>query len=98
MSFNPHSNAQSAAAESAYTAANNELAGKLLLLNELVINLHHRLNPVLGPSVKSIAAGGGEDQSVRVDPAPLVSVLENHATSVDAINEQISELLKRLCL
>lgn len=96
MSFNPHST--NIAPESAYNTANNQLAGKLLLLNELVSNLQNRLTPVLEPRGDCKVAAEGGAQAMRAAPAPVVAMLENHAGTVDAINEQISGLLKHLCL
>ena len=96
MSFNPHSNLQSATPESAYNTANNQLAINLERLEDLVSTLRHRLTPVLGhESDKAVAAG---EQLCKAVPAPLVATLEYHAVRADRISDEVNDLLRRLCL
>lgn len=83
--------------DSAYSAANNELAMKLNALEDLVANLRNRLATVLGPEQcgKSDECGS---EALRAQPAPLVSALEHHAAHAERISGEVSDLLRRLCL
>ena len=96
MSFNPLST--NIAPESAYNTASNQLADRLERMENLLSQLRHRLIPVLLAPIDDT-----KDDEARVIapapmPAPLVATLEHHAIRADNLGNEVSDLLRRLCL
>lgn len=74
--------------------ANENLGMALYRLEDLLGNLHGRLEPVLNPMPDEKDAGAALERA----RAPLVAKLDHHTARTERMADAVAVLLTRLCL
>ena len=75
--------------------ANENLIQQILNLEDLLVNLQNRLEPILNPSPEEPCGAGSALECAR---APLVAKLDHHAARTKRMADAVAVLLTRLCL
>ena len=75
--------------------ANENLNQQIFNLEDLLVSLQNRLEPILNPSPEETGGTGSTLESGR---APLVAKLDHHAARTKRVADVVAVLLTRLCL
>ena len=75
--------------------ANENLNQQILNLEDLLVSLQNRLEPILNPSPEETGGAGSALECAR---APLVAKLDHHAARTKRVADAVAVLLTRLCL